>query len=362
LLDCAARGARLVLVGRDLAGELARLAPGRRHLWGRGSATWVEDLTAAGAASGSTPTSYSPSLAEMFSPRSLLAGALWRAPERSVGHGTVLAVLAAYLVLVVVCGILVSRRPRRPWVAWLWFPLTALAATAAVAVAGARWGAEGSRLELLRVATLAPSGAGSEGRLAVLSGVVSGVYQLILPWAGADLDEISRSHRFGSPFSRSAGGIDLLEDRTTGRLHASGLAVGRLGRTSLGCQDDVRRPVPRLERRDGALVAVNGTGRTLGRLSACNRAWRAVLDGLQPGEARPLPTRGSQLDDTFDATHGPLAPALRGLCAAVDPDTFVMVVADARVDLPVRVEPSLPTRSRGIDVVIGPLPPVEDVP
>lgn len=371
LLGCAARGVRLVAVGSTLAKALGRLPTAERP-WGLGSVAWADTFEQVAPLAGSQaqPGKQQDRQQESAVQQVLHWPRFVASPgesRRGWSHQAVLAVLGVYIVLVVVCGIVVSRRPRRPWVAWAWFPITAAVATGAIALAGTRWEDDLSRLELRRAAVLAPSGEGVERTFVAITGLQSRVYALKLPWRERSLLELSRQHRFGSPFARSAGQSELVEDAISGTLDVRGLAIGRLGQASIDSSANVQRPVPTLQWRDGDLWAVNTAERGLVRAVICTAAGAAAVDGWQPGEARRLALRSGDVIGGTGNVSWAWAWAMRQVCASLEADSFALLVEDGerrphRSRPAVIVTPPVPVEAREADLVLGPLPPREATP
>jgi hypothetical protein len=350
LLDCAAAGAHLILVGT----ALERAAPGLHHPWGLGSVGWAQRMEGAVAL---YQTAYASAAAGDLAQRMLTYPRYGDRLPSPVGPRGVLLALAAYLALVVVCGLVVSRRPRRPLVTWGWFPAASVGATVVVALVGLLWHGGGGRLELVRASVLAPSGAGTERVFASVQSLGGRVYSLRLPWRDALLADVARPHRYGSPFRRTLGVVRLHEDREAETLQVDELAVNRMGDAGLTYLAPARRPTVRVERRGAGLWLVNTTGRPIDAARFCSREASIVLLDWKAGQARTVPA-GSRA--TGPLPRMPILTYGDSGCGSMEADAFALLATGSEEPPPgARVDPPLPVTARWVELMLGPLPPPE---
>jgi hypothetical protein len=183
-----------------------------------------------------------------------------------------------------------------------------------------------------------------------------------LPWREADLMDVGRTYRFGSPFRRAAPHIELVEDAIGGRLEARGLVVERYGLASLGYVAPVpARPGARVERLPTGAIRVTNTAssplvRTLLAVEA--GAWIDV-GRLAPGEARVVtPIRNhppdpppSSPDEDFREEY--LVTQVRDAVPAGH--FFLAFELEASRPEGVRTVPSVPRKYRDVRFMLAPI-------
>jgi hypothetical protein len=250
-------------------------------------------------------------------------------------------------------GALAARRAGRPLAAWAGVPAVVAGSILALLLVAARWEKDLAKVEILRTAVLAPSGAGTEWSSATVHTLGGGGYGLRLPWRDARLSEVNRPHRFGNPFSRAPAVVRLRHDQESGMLAVDDLAVGPLGWGRIKFYGAIHRPTVRVERRDEALWLVNTTGETVARASFCSHEGSAHLEAWPPGAAHRVDPASGQPS----ALEGMAEAELRGTCAAIGPGGFVLLASGTgAASAGLAVAPPLPTIIRWADLVLGPLP------
>jgi hypothetical protein len=363
LFECAARGAHVLYVGSPPPPPLAKLEPGRAWFFGNGNAAHAAELDVVAAKAAldvSGGSSARPSTRETMN---LLE--LARRPvsgKRPIpGRGAILAVLAAYVVLIGPIGWFVGRRGRKTLVLWAWFPCVALATVVVFTLVGQRSYRESRQLTLSHFSLEAPGLGGLVRGELGLGGLDAENGSVSLPWREADLMDVGRTYRFGSPFRRAAPHIELVEDAIGGRLEARGLVVERYGLASLGYVAPVTaRPGARVERLSAGAIRVTNTSssplvRTLLAVEA--GAWIDV-GRLAPGETRvvtpvrnhpsaPLPTNESDFREEYQVAQ------VRDAVPAGH--FFLAFELEASRPEGIRTVPSVPMKYRDVRFVLGPL-------
>ncbi len=364
LLECVARGARVLYVGSPPP-PLARLEPGRAWLFGNGSVAHAPELDRVAAKAALDLGAQAGARVSATQARSLLElgrGLTESASGPIPGRGVLLAVLAAYVALIGPVGWFVGRRGRRTLVLWAWFPCVALATVAVFALVGRTSYRESKRFALSQYTVEAPDFGGLSRGQVGLTGLDAEDGMVSLPWRDADLVDVGRPYRFGSPFRRAAPRIELVEDAVLGRLDARGLVVERYGFASLGYVVPVAaRPGARVERLLTGAIRVTNTGSSpLARavLAAEAGAW-IDLGRLAPGETRtvtparnqPPPSPPKYPNDDFREDYQFIAAR-----DAVPAGHFLFAFErEAPRPEGVRTVPDVPVKYRDVHFVLGPL-------
>ncbi len=390
LPDCAARGATVLAVGRAVAGSLAGGEAGGKPaasaglpsgaFWphGAGFFAWAEDL----------PGAAGLLARNAFPPRNQYEGN-WNNPSRSYwplqhelavapdadqGHlrsgGAVyltLALFVAYVLAAVVAGIVVSRRPRRPWVTWAWFPGLAGVVTLGLVLFGRGWTGTAGRASAGQLLLVAPSGVGNATRWVHLFGERSVAFEVEAPFARGIPLHFSRGHRFGSPLISAVGPIRLDENADRGVLRFSGLTVNRRGDAEVGWFEPVQVPIARVARVAGGVEIENRAGAALQDVVFClpppaaGKILARPVGRLAAGAKTVV--ADSRSNDGINLLNG-----LSEACANVPGGGFVLI---GRLTEPVggglegvagwaervRVFPSVPVTTKTLFVVVGALPP-----
>jgi hypothetical protein len=305
LLACVAEGAAIVVIGGLPSPELdssRAVSPAVPEpiAWGLGVVVRVPTLTAGiGGAIAAVAAVERPDalLGSPYGPSDFAAPADSRGQDGVPASGWVLALLALYVVVIGPVGYVVGVRPRRPLLAWSWFPLVALATTAALAIVSSAWRSKPTQLEVTRLRVTSPTGVGLEAIDLGLYGNHADRFTVAAAAAGdADLRSARRGFRFGTPFSSPSGSLTVTDDRVASRMTFDGLSVGRFGSAGAGFIAPVTGSAPRLVPRDGRVVVVNRTERTVRRAflirggTACRVPAPIPAGGESPlGSCAPLP-------------------------------------------------------------------------
>jgi len=375
LLDCAARGANVLLVGRVTTPNggtdaFARLGVGTRAVpWGFGAVAWVPgmqagivdtiaQLQAAGQASDHEyliSGTYSPFIDEDGEALQRVLG--WTKPTGVPGSTLVLLLLALYVAVIGPIGYFVGVRPRRAWLAWSWFPIVALGATIALTAVSTVWRGKPAQLVTDRTSLLAPTGAGLEHTNIRVQGSSSARYTVSMPWRDGDLRSVERGYRFGTPFARPAGALALTDDRIAGRLEVDGLTVGRFGTAGVSWVQPVAKGGIEISRRGDKFTIANHM------VSSIRRA--VIRSGMKCGQVDALPVgaeRTVAAVDCLDVKYPkngakkPWHAAALGRVEGLTPTpASVMLIAETEA---VAVESHPAVESSGHDIVIfrGPIP------
>lgn len=293
LLTCAARGARVVMVDQAPPVALTYQAAGSVARWGRGLVAWApafDALAAAGVAALSVD-----SLRYEGWPDSIAAMPAQLEDEGSpLGVAGVLLLLGLYVVVIGPVGYLVGIRPRRPALAWGWFPAVSALATAGAAAVGLAWQPE-PVVELGRTAVLSPQGVGLV-HVQLRPDLPYGKgLSVTAPMVDADLGGAWPGRPFGSPFGRSVGALRIVEDRVAQRVEVSGLGSGSFGAPTLSWVDTVQLQPP--------LVRVEGAGYRVDNPGPRDVVAGAVLAAGEHGRFGAIPAGGSttvQVGDVID--------------------------------------------------------------
>ena len=353
LMRCAGIGANLVLVGDAPPVGAEALAPGLQRRWGGGRLAWLADLKSAAAFVGDPGRD---GRMDALSNQMLQSG-----PRPASGPTIrplwVLLLLGAYVFAIGPVGYLVGIRPRRPLLAWGWFPSVAGITTLVAMGVGKAW-TPPPEVGLKRVSVVAPDGQGLRG--SDLSARVSygRTFDLSIPAADSDPTGVWPVHRFGSPLSLPHGSIGILEDQVDGRLAFEGLASGGFGMPVVSWLEPIQvAQLPRLEAVEGGWQLVNATDAAWrgGLVQIGSECWR--LDELAPGAASLL-AAGGDAWDPMDADSGWITLLHYQLAASTGMSAPGEVVIAYELAQPmvrgVRMEPALPLIPEEIVVVAGP--------
>ncbi len=312
LLACVARGAAMVIVGgqpepaldRSRASDVAVPEP---VAWGIGVVVRVPAVT------GDVGNAIA-AVARVELPHELVSGSEFRdsslitTRSEVPGAWLVLALLALYVIVIGPVGYVVGVRPRRPLLAWSWFPLVALGATLALVIASAAWRSSPTQLIVTRVRVTSPTGVGLEATELELYGNRADRFTVAV--SSADDADISRAHRgfrFGTPFSSPAGGLAVTDDRVASRLTFRGLSVGRFVSAGAGFVAPVTGSALRLRHQDGRAVVDNQTDRPIRRVMVVRGRGICRVDGVVPARGvAPLgrcgPLSGDELANDWFLT------------------------------------------------------------
>lgn len=305
LLACAARGAKLLVIGEPRGSEaasdgdaraFARLATGPQAVaWGFGAIAWLPKMSV-GVGEAIAQVDAAGRNAELDA---MLAGGYRGAfteldaasPKGVPGSTLVLVLLALYVAVIGPVGYFVGVRPRRAWLAWSWFPMIALAATIALTLGSTLWRGKAAQLAVNRVAMVGPTGVGLEAASVRLEGSSSARFSISLPWRDADLREFERGYRLGTPFAPPAGSLTVTDDRIAGRLTIDGLAVGRYGTADIAWLAPTERGGAEVSWRGRELAIVNRASRPLRRAVVRTVGLCGTIDALAAGAAQTVAVR-----------------------------------------------------------------------
>jgi hypothetical protein len=374
LLDCAARGAGVLIIGR-LAGEpdagalaLARLGVGSRIVpWGSGSVVWYpemrdgmdETITRIAVTEGMNDYNY------------LLTGSFGSfvsadpKPKGVPGASLVFVLLALYVVVIGPIGYFVGVRPRRAWLAWSWFPLVALGATIALTAVSTVWRGKPAELVVNRTWLVSPTGAGLQNTDIRLQGSSAARYSVSVPWRDGDLRSIERGYRFGTPFAQPAGSLAMVDDRIAGRLDVDGLTVGRFGTAGVSWVEPVALGGIDVARRGGdAFTIANHMGRPIRRAVIRGARLCGLIEDLGPGGwSATAAVDCETLKESTNPGNAWHRAALAHVESSDSPGPGAVVVV-AEIDDPssLQARPSVKTSGNDIVVMRGPLVGGEGVP
>jgi len=206
------------------------------------------------------------------------------APRSPVGPAAVLALLVLYVGLIGPVGYLVGVRPRRPLVAWGWFPAVAAFGTAGAVGASWMW-EQPPTMRITRVLVLAPDGTGLETTQIHLQSAYGAAYTLTVPWEDADFAGAWPGHRFSSPISAPTGPLRLNEDTIDQVLTVENLMMGTMGMPVLSWVAPASRAAGPLLWRDGDVLKVrNNDGRPSVRGAVLIDGALARVGPLESGE------------------------------------------------------------------------------
>lgn len=355
-LDCAARGARLVLVTAQPPAELHGREPGEVSLSGAGRVAWTPSMESAGPAALQIATMDNNNF---WLQGNLLAyGAYGEdnpADKDRLPVGLILIVLALYVGAIGPTGWWMGIRPRRAWLAWGWFPAVALGSTLLLATATVAWRGHPAQLRVERVLLLSPSGTGLANQSVRIEGSHAETYELQFPWLDADLREASKPYRFGSPFGNPGGSVRFFQDELGSQATASGLSVGRYGQAALSWVEPVRAPVPHLVGSVGSLELVNDTPHTIRRAVVVVGGSWAELDSIPAGERRSVmvdkPQRSADAHTSWVDYVVSLATGYQTTSGS-----YVVAVEIDAPPPPLTTKPRVDVASREIRAIVGSLP------
>ena len=371
LLTCAARGARLVVVGEPRGAEtaaggdaraFARLAVGTRAVaWGFGAIAWlpkmgvgigqvIAQVDAAGrdaALEAILASGYRGAFMEMDA----------ASPKGVPGSTLVLVLLALYVAVIGPVGYFVGVRPRRAWLAWSWFPMIALAATIALTVGSTLWRETSAQVGVNRVAMVGPTGVGLEAASLRLEGSRSARFSISLPWRDAELRDLERGYRLGTPFSPPAGSLTVTDDRITGHLNIDGLAVGRYGTADVAWLAPTERGGAEVSWRGRDLMIINRASRPLRRAVVRTEDLCGTIDAVAPGAARTLAVR--DCEQLKPSESGPerdwTSVGIMNRHDRPPVDGSFILIAESDEPFAVELTPAVAPRAADIVVVRGPV-------
>ena len=366
LLDCAARGAGVLIVGRpakpDAAETLTRLGVGTRPApWGLGAVAWFPSLQ--GDIAGALAQIDAMEQANGF--HYLLSGSFTRFVDDGVGakqkgvpgSTLVLLLLALYVAVIGPIGYFVGVRPRRAWLAWSWFPLVAIGATIALAAVSTVWRGKPAELVINRTSLLAPTGAGLENTDIRLQGSSSARYSVSVPWRDGDIRGIERGYRFGTPFARPAGTLALTDDRIAGRLDVDGLTVGRFGTAGVSWVQPVARGGAEIALQGDRFAIVNHLTSPIVHGLIRGATLCGQVDDLPVGAARTVPAVDCEkLKEADNASKNPWHAAALARVDGERPGAgAILLVAEVAEAPPVEARPVVKTSGNNVVMVRGPL-------
>jgi hypothetical protein len=368
LLDCAARGADLLLVGRLTtpnagADAFARLGVGTRAVpWGFGAVAWVQGMqagigdTVAQIAARGQASDYQYLLSGAYS--AFVDDGVGEKAKGAPGSTLVLLLLALYVAVIGPVGYFVGVRPRRAWLAWSWFPIVALGATIALTAVSTIWRAKAAQLVIHRTSVLAPNGAGLESANIRLQGSSSARYTVSVPWRDGDPRSVERGYRFGTPLARPAGSLALTEDRIAGRFYVDGLTVGRFGTAGLSWVQPVAKGGVEITRRGDKFTIANHMVSPIRRALITGVTLCGQVDALPVGAERTVAAVNcQQVKLSENAAKNPWhAAVVSRVDDLMSMPGSIQLIAETEASPSVEAHPAVESRSYDIVIVRGPLP------
>lgn len=366
LMRCAAQGARVVIVDPAAAPPLSSLPQGHAVPWGAGLLSWAPTFDVAAAAA-LDATSSEPDAPRQFAGR--VSNALvyqgWmseRDEPAGASQAVVLVLIAGYVLVLGPLGWFVLRR-RNTVLSWVYFPAVAIVATLLLGVITLGSDGKADRLRLDRSVMSSPTGDGLEVTALRVLGVQTRTYAIRAPWRDADLVQMGRPFRFGSPFTEPAGVQEVVHDAARGTVAISGIGVSRWSEAGISWAQPQRVAVPHLASAaaGGALDFVAATDAPTRVALVCTADGWALLQDLAAGERRPVRlVPAEELRERLEKLGGrwqSLAD-IYGWGAMPPPGRTVLLATEPRVgpDRAFRVTPAVPVEERTLHVVVGVLP------
>ncbi|MCB9653391.1 MAG: hypothetical protein H6729_04565 [Deltaproteobacteria bacterium] len=396
-VECAARGARIFAIAKDARGVVdGGMRISGPTTWGLGAIAFVDEVSPETVyplvqirLNNTTKGSLEALLSDGQTPaRQLVAelqwSELWPGGLRAVRHGLVFTLLVGlFVVLIGPLGYFAGIRPRKPWLAWGWFPAVSVLTSGAIYLVGRTNAPTAAHLDVGRVFVSAPNGNGTKYTFADLVGIEAGEYTLSTSWRDAAWENFELPTRLGTPFARSS---HMLTDvqTTAGRdtLEVKNLPVGRFTKARLVWSEPSVEPAPHVETTN-PIVVVNPRDESIFRGVLVSHEGLSVFGALA-GHATiklPAPTprpvdderrvalERAEADADADAeagahmgsTHASLSwlrmlASLEDRRSAMAPGTYLLITEflDDEISEPT-VVPAVERRGVTMRVVAGPM-------
>ncbi|MBK8010938.1 MAG: hypothetical protein IPK13_06280 [Deltaproteobacteria bacterium] len=299
---------------------------------------------------------------------------LWPGRVRQVRHGYLFTFfVGAFVLLIGPFGYFVGIRPRRPWLAWGWFPAVSLAMCGAMYLVGRTNTPAAPHMDVGRVFVSTPTGEGMRFIFADLVGVEASNYALSIPWRDAETrwQAFEPPGRLGTPFEPSRVFAELRTTSGGDELEVMNLSLGRFTKARLAWSDFAVEAAPHVERTN-PIIVVNPRDETVlrgvlvtheGLTVFGTLAGRAKIELAAP--TQPLPQDFSEefLDSSDKDTRASQASrrwlrmlgSLRDAREKVAPGTYLLVTEswDDEVLEPT-VSPPVEREGVTLRVVAGP--------